>query len=158
MNKEGFKMPIIGSNLKEMHFKRFDLKAKTLKLGRVKSDVKITDLSERDTRVLGFAKAIVFDFEFSVDYELEKPAKKKLGEIKIAGEILYVEDEKTHKKILSEWKKGKKIDSELIRNLVSSAMDITQVEAIYFAKKIMLPPPIPLPKLKFSDKKQDYIG
>jgi hypothetical protein len=151
-------MPIIGSNLKEMHFKRFEVKSKTVKLGRVKSDVKITNVSERDVNLPGVEKAILFDFEFSVDYELEKPSDKKFGEIKIAGELMFVDDAKKYKEILSNWKKGKKIDSELIRNLVSSAMDMAQIEAIYLARKVMLPPPIPLPKLKFSDKKQDYIG
>lgn len=151
-------MPIIGSNLKEMHFKRFDLKSQKVKLGRVKTDIKIRDISERDIKLPEIRKSVIFEFEFSVDYDLEKPAKKKLGEILIVGELVYVDSEDKQKKILADWKKRKKIDSELMRNIISSALDMSQLEAIYTARKVMLPSPVPLPKLKLSDKKQGYIG
>jgi len=151
-------MPVIGSSFKELHFKRFEVVEKDVKLGRVKSDVKIKDISEREVNIPNVKKALVFEFEFLVDYQLEKPADKNFGEIRIVGELVYVDSEESQKKILNSWKKKKKIDAELIRNIVGSALEMSQLEAIYLARKVMLPPPIPLPRLKFSEDKQEYIG
>jgi hypothetical protein len=152
-------MPVIGSNFKELNFKRndFDL-SKKLKLGQVKSDIKVTNITQRKTNIPKLTEALIFEFEYVVDYMLEEPSDSKLGTIVIKGDINYIDDEGQLNKILKDWKKNKKVDEETLKPVISAALDISQVEAIYLARKVMLPPPIPMPRVRFAEKEKGYIG
>ena len=152
-------MPIIGSNLNEFRLVRKEFPPeKKVKLGQVKSDIKVTDVKQQGVTLPGMSKALVFTFQFIVDYGLEQPKKSKLGSITIKGNILYAEQLNKQESILKEWKKSKKINSEVLKEIVAAALEISQIEAIYFARKVLLPPPVPLPRVKFADKNQNYIG
>jgi hypothetical protein len=157
--RRGDRMPVIGSNFKEMHFKRneFD-SSKRLKLGQVKSDVKITNVSERKTNIPSVSESLVFEFEYIIEYSLEEPKNKKLGTVTIRGDIHYVDDSSKLKKAMKEWKKNKKVDEDFLKPVIAATLDISQIEAIYLARKVLLPPPIPMPRVKFSDKGREYIG
>jgi hypothetical protein len=152
-------MPIVGSNLTEFKLTRNEFPPeKKIKLGKVKSDVKVIDIKQQDVMIPGIQKSLVFSFEFSVDYGLEEPKKSKLGEIVVRGNILFVVEVEKQNKIVREWKKSKKIDGEILKEVISAALEISQIEALYFARKVMLPSPIPLPRVKFADGNQNYIG
>jgi hypothetical protein len=152
-------MPVVGSNFKELNFKRNEFaQDKRLKLGQVKSDVRITNVSERKTNIPGVGESLVFEFEYVIDYMLEEPKNKKLGAVTITGNIHYVDDSSKIKKVLKDWKKSKKIEEEFLKPIIAAALDISQIEAIYLARKVMLPPPIPMPRVKFSEKGREYIG
>ena len=152
-------MPIIGSNFTEFKLARNEFPPKKkIKVGQVKSDVRVTNVKQQEVKVPGIEKALVFSFEFVVDYGLEEPKKSKLGEIKISGNIIYVTELGKQDKILKDWKKSKKIDADVMKEIISAVLEISQIEALYFARKVLLPPPVPLPRIKFKDKGQNYIG
>lgn len=140
-------MAIIGSNLKEIEAKRFEVKG-DVKGGPVQNNVNITNIEERDLNIENLKKGIAFEFEFKSDYTLEKPSGKKLGYLKLVGEILFVDKEKEMDKILKEWKKTKKVDNSVMQQILNVALDNSQIEAISISRKVMLPSPIPLPRLK----------
>lgn len=150
-------MPIIGSHLKEIEAKRYEVKGE-IRGGPVQNNVNILNISGRELDIGGIKKSIVFEYEFRSDFNLEKPAGKKLGYLKIVGEILYIGEDKEMSKILRQWKKSKKVDTKVMQQILRTALDTAQIEAINISRKIMLPSPIPLPRLRQGAPSQEYIG
>ena len=152
-------MPIIGSNLNEFKLIRNEFPPKKkIKLGQVKSDIKVTDVQQQDVVIPGISKCLVFNFEFSVRYALEEPKNEELGNILVRGTILYVTELEKQNNLLKEWKRSKKVNSDVLKEIVGAALEISQIEALYFARKVLLPPPVPLPRIKFTEGSQSYIG
>ena len=139
-------MPIVRTSLRESKVIRNDIKGK-MKLGQLKSDIIIRDIVEISSEK-GGRGAAVFVYEFKTEYNLAEPKGKKLGTIDVVGEVFYVDAEKVIKETIKEWKKGKKIKKDILQAILNVAFEEAQVEALYQSKKVMLPPPIPLPKLK----------
>jgi hypothetical protein len=94
------------------------------------------------------SKAAIFDFKYSVSYDLKEPKDQKLAELVVKGEIFYVDSNDEIDKILTKWKKDKKLESDITSDILNAALNKGQVEAIEQAAKLGLPPPIPLPTLK----------
>ncbi|MEM3572895.1 MAG: hypothetical protein QXJ62_01495 [Nitrososphaeria archaeon] len=138
-----------------MVFRRLETK-KEVRIKQVSHNVKINDLELRDVNFGKFKKILIFNYKYTVDYLLEKESEK-IGEIIIDGEILYLDEEKKLQEMEKEWKKDKKIDPEIMRQVLQAAIDNAQVEAIYNAKKVLLPSPIPLGVVKKGEE-QGYIG
>mgnify|MGYP001603832446 CR=1 FL=1 len=94
-----------------------------------------------------------FMFEFTSKYE------PNVGNILFEGELLYMEEPKIAKEILSDWKKNKKLPKELMAGLLNTILIKCNVQALILSQQVNLPPPIPLPKVQISapvDK--NYIG
>lgn len=140
-------MPVIKTNLREIKAVRNDIKGK-VKLGQLKSDILIKDIVEIPQATQGDNSAVVFTYEFKTSYNLAEPKGKKLGTIDIVGEIIYVGTNKVITDLVKEWKKDKKIRKEVLQPILNVAFEEAQVEALYQSKKVLLPPPIPLPKLR----------
>ena len=148
-------MPIIGANFKEMTFKRHDIKGE-VRIKQVNHNIKIKNLELREVNLGKLKKILIFSYEYTVDYMLAKEGEK-VGEIIINGEILYSDEEKQLEQIKKDWDKNKKIDPEIMRNVLQAAIDNAEVEAIYNSKKVLLPSPIPLGVVKKGEE-QGYIG
>jgi len=94
-----------------------------------------------------------FIFEFTSKYE---PA---IGNILFEGELLYLEEPKKAKEILSSWKKDKKIPKELMAGLLNTILTKCNVQALILSQEVNLPPPIPLPKVQITEQSEkNYIG
>lgn len=96
-----------------------------------------------------------FIFEFTSKYE------PNVGDILFEGELLYLEDSKKAKEILTSWKKDKKIPQELMTGLLNTILTKCNVQALILSQEVNLPPPIPLPKVQMAQAQQadkDYIG
>ena len=120
----------------------------------INNNVTIKDVQE-DNFSLGKDKQDVlrFIFEFTSKYE---PA---IGTILFEGELLYLEDTKKVKEILSSWKKDKKIPKEIMAGLLNTILTKCNVQALILSQEVNLPPPIPMPKVQLAEQvEKNYIG
>ena len=112
---------------------------------------------EEDNLSLGKEQQNVvrFIFEFTSKYE------PNIGAIVFEGELLYLEEPKKIKEILSLWKKDKKIQKELMGGLLNTILTKCNIQALILSQEVNLPSPIPLPKVQVTqnqEKEKDYIG
>ena len=120
----------------------------------INNNVSIKDIIE-DSFFLGKDKQniIKFIFEFTSKYE---PA---VGTILFEGELLYLEDPKKIKEILSSWKKDKKVPKEIMAGLLNTILTKCNVQALILSQEVNLPPPIPMPKVQIAEpENKNYIG
>lgn len=120
----------------------------------INNNISIKNVEEAD---LSLGKdnqnALRFVFEFTSKYE---PA---VGEMLFEGEVLYLEEQKKAKEILSSWKKDKKIPKELMAVLLNTVLTKCNVQALILSQEINLPPPIPLPRVQIqANTDKTYIG
>ena len=120
----------------------------------INNNVSIKDIQE-DNFSLGRDKqqnVIRFMFEFTSKYE------PNVGSILFEGELLYMEEPKKAKEILSSWKREKKLPKELMGDLLNTILTKCNVQALILSQQVNLPPPIPLPKVQMAAAEKDYIG
>ena len=121
----------------------------------INNNVSIKDIVE-DSFSFGKDKQniIKFIFEFTSAYE------PSVGSILFEGELLYLEEPKKIKEIMSSWKKDKKIEKELMAVLLNTILSKCNVQALILSQDVNLPPPIPLPKVQMAQQQEDknYIG
>ncbi len=143
-------MPIIRKKLRESSAKREVLEVDRIKPGKFKNDISIADVKEIKQEIKTEQKGVVFEYEFKTDYALEEPQGKSLGNIKIIGEIFYVDASNVVDEILESWKKDKKLKPEMMKKVLDVAFKDAQIEALHQAEKVGLPSPVPLMRLKDS--------
>jgi len=119
----------------------------------INNNVSIKDIKE-DNFSLGKDRqdVIKFIFEFTSKYE------PNVGTILFEGELLYLEEPKKVKEILSSWKKDKVIPKEMMAGLLNAILTKCNVQALILSQEVNLPPPIPMPKVQVADTEKDYIG
>ena len=119
----------------------------------INNNVSITDIKEDS---FSFGKdsqnVLKFVFEFTSKYE------PSVGNILFEGELLYMEEPKKTKEILTSWKKDKKIPKEIMAGLLNSILTKCNVQALILSQEINLPPPIPMPKVQIAQPDKNYIG
>lgn len=120
----------------------------------INNNVSIKDVVE-DNLSLGKDKqsVIKFLFEFTSNYE------PSVGKILFEGEVLYLEEPKKIKEILTSWKKDKKLSKELMAGLLNTVLTKCNVQALILSQEVNLPPPIPMPKVQIQQQpEKNYIG
>lgn len=119
----------------------------------INNNVSIKDVVE-DNLSLGKDKQNVlkFKFEFTSKYE------PSIGTILFEGEVLYLDESKKIKDILSGWKKEKAIPKEIMAGLLNTILTKCNVQALILSQELNLPSPIPMPKVQVSAPDKDYIG
>ena len=120
----------------------------------ISNNVSVKDVQEDDFSLGKDKKQNVlrFIFEFTSKYE------PNVGSILFEGELLYMEDPKKSKEILSDWKKDKKLPKELMDGLLNTILTKCNIQALILSQQVNLPPPIPLPKVQISAPESNYIG
>lgn len=143
-------MTVFRTQLKKILAVRNELDASKIKLGKLKNDLMISNIKELEAPkgTKADKKAIVFEYTMKAEYGLEEPKGKSFGTIEIVGDIIDVEDDKLAKEILDTWKKSKKINPDIMEVILNIAFEESNIEAIYQSKKVGLPPPLPLPRLR----------
>ncbi len=108
----------------------------------ISNNVSVKDAKEIDIS-LGKSKqkAIQFQFEFVSSYE------PKVGSIVLEGDIVFMEEDKKIKEILSEWEKTKKLSPDIMTHLLNNVLNKCNIQALIMSRDINLPPPIPLPRV-----------
>ena len=141
-------MPVTRSQFRESVAVRNEIVADKVKLGSLKSDLKIVDVKNISIPKTKESGAALFTYEYSVHYELVEPKDQSLGKVIVKGELIFIESAKIIEEILSDWKKDKKIKPAILQEILNTALRDAQIEALEQSKKVLLPPPIPLPKIK----------
>jgi len=133
-------MTIVGFSFTKMHAEKKDgTKGKI----NISNNVSIKDVKEAETAFSSETqKGVKFFFQFTSKYEPE------VGEISLEGNVLYMGKKDEVKKILSTWKKDKKIDSDIMKDILNTILTKCNIEALILSREISLPPPIPLPKVE----------
>lgn len=101
-------------------------------------DVEKIDLSAGTTKQDG----VKFKFELDAKYE------PKFAEIKILGDVVYLDTTANVKKILDGWKKDKNIDKGVFEQVMNAALNKANIQALIISQTVSLPPPVQLPKLQ----------
>jgi|SRR3989344_2607210 len=143
-------MPIVAFNFDKINVE----KNKNIPSGvKVSNDVNILSVKEENLKIEGSnSGALRFNFEFSAKYE------PKVGFINLLGHLIYLEETKKIKNILSDWNKNKKIEKDLMTYLINSVLIRCNIKALTFSQEVNLPPNIRLPTITPKKEPRDYIG
>ena len=138
-------MSIVGFNFKKINVeKKEDARGKI----NIKNNVTIKDIQEVDFS-FGSEKqnALRVIFEFVSSYE------PMIGNIELGGDLLLMENPKKSKDILSQWKKEKKVDKDVMALILNTTLSKCNIQALILSQQVNLPPPVPLPKVQIEGKK-----
>jgi len=125
------------------NFTKMDIEKKKAVTGKVNigNNVVIKEVSEKDISFAKDQKGIQFNFEFTSKYEPD------YGYINLNGEVLYLEEKARAKEIIDDWKKNKRVEKELMANVLNNVLMKCNIQALILSQSINMPPPIPLPKV-----------
>lgn len=138
-------MTIVKINLHKVHAER-NLESKSGQVN-LNNNVSIKDVEDLTFNAEG-KKGVKFTFAFNCAYE---PA---LGKIEVEGQVLYVNDEKIVNEIKALWEKEKRLPMSVMEEVVNAALHKGNIQAIKISEEVNLPSPLPLPRLKTSEKKE----
>lgn len=143
-------MPVVGMGIKTIDAKRI---VEFTPGVQVSNAANLKGITEHEIKEVG-KNGLSVDFEFKSEYSQKG---KKVGEITITGNVLYL-DEKGD--VVREWKKDKKLSDDVNIQIINAVLRRCTTKAIVLSEEVNLPPPIPLP---VAGKKQDaedsrYIG
>jgi len=133
-------MPIIGFNFDKFYVERLKPIEPPLKIN---TNVAIKDVTEEKTMLSSKEDSILkISFEFSLGYD------PKLAELQIAGHIHYMEKKKEAEKLVSGWKKSKKLEGDVSKMLLNAVLLKCNIKALTLAQEVNLPPHLRLPLLQ----------
>jgi len=139
-------MPVINVSISEVNAKREKTARGNI---NVRSSPTIKSIIERKMDTIGLDKVLAISFEFKTEYT---PA---IGKIQLTGEVLYLGAD--NKKVLSEWKKNKKLNEKIAVEVINAIFRRCIVKATGIAEDLQLPPPIQIPRVR-SASGSEYIG
>ena len=133
-------MAIVGFNFTKIEAEK--LEAAKGKIN-VSNNVAINAVEEKNL-ALGNdkQKVIAFTFEFTSNYE------PKIGQIKLTGETLLMEESKKVKDLLEGWKKEKKLPKEIMTGIINTILGKCNIQSLILSEQVNLPPPLPLPRVQ----------
>ncbi len=135
-NSQYTSMPISNFELKSIDAERFTEKGKRMKNIRVDHNSSVTKMKQIDD------STCLIGFRFTANY-------KGMGRIEIEGQLIYKGE---HSDLASKWQKNNKMPSDVANQVHSTIISNCIPEAVFIARELQLPPPIPLPKVKIPDK------
>lgn len=133
-------MAIVGFN-----FTKIEAEKKEAAKGKinVSNNVSISNVEEKNLSLGNDKqKVLAFTFEFSSNYE------PKIGQIKLTGEILFMDDSKKAKDVLDGWKKEKKLPKEIMTGIINAILNKCNIQSLILSEQVNLPPPLPLPRVQ----------
>ncbi len=88
------------------------------------------------------------EFRFTVTYGA-------VASIRIEGRVLYEGDAK---KLAETWKEKRNMPNEIASEIHTAVMGACIPEAVLIARDLRLPPPVPIPQVKFEKKGKDGLA
>lgn len=144
-------MGVVGFN-----FTRIDVERKDIAKGNVniRNNISIKNIDKTDIGLGGEKQNVLrVSFEFTSTYD------PQIGNILLAGTLLYLEEQKRSKEILDTWKKEKRVNKEIMTPILNTVLAKCNVQALILSQEVNLPAPMPLPKVQINDKDEsNYIG
>ncbi|MBW2991430.1 hypothetical protein KY348_07055 [Candidatus Woesearchaeota archaeon] len=107
----------------------------------INNNVGIKEVEETKLNINTNRKALKLDFEFSSVYE------PNIAKILLTGEVIYLVDKDRAAEVLKNWKKNKKLEKDMMTQILNNVLAKCNVQALILSKDMNLPPPIPLPKV-----------
>jgi hypothetical protein len=141
-------MPVIGLKINSYDAKR--MKDTFTGEMKINSSPKITEVKEIDVPSVG-KKALAFAFEFGTQYGPD------IADIKVSGEVIYVND-KEKAEILKGWKKDKKLPDAIGIEVLNHLFRHCLLKVSNIAEDLQLPPPLNFPLVKPKSDQASYIG
>ena len=140
-------MPIVGMKIDSISGSREKSNLK----GEVKINSSPRVVSVKEITVPGMKKKVLeMGFDFLTRYD------PSLGEIKVRGELLY--DSESRVKILSHWKKNKRLPREVDIEVLNHLFRHCLLRMANLAEMVQLPPPLRFPIVKPREEQTSYIG
>lgn len=141
-------MPMIGLNFDKIVADKMKPVKAPLKIN---SNLTVTSLEKSGMDAPKGFTMLRFNFEFKLNYE------PKTAEILVGGHVLYSEKDKEADAMLGEWKKSKKVNPDLVRNVINAAIIRSNIKALLMEQEIGLPPHIKFP-IVAPKQGSSYIG
>lgn len=138
-------MKLISFNFTKMDLEKKSDNLQGLKIG---TEINILDIKEAKADIFSSPDSlIVIKFEYDINYE------KDIATLKFYGNLIISVEEKVSKEVLKQWK-----DKELPEDFKLSVFNLifkkSSLKALQFEGEFNLPPHIPLPSFKASEKKK----
>jgi hypothetical protein len=114
----------------------------------INNNVGIKSLEESKLNIDSSRRALKLEFEFSSTYE------PNIGKIHFDGEVIYLVDKDKAEEAIKNWKKNKKIEKDMMTNVLNNVLVKCNIQALILSKDMNLPPPIPLPKVGDKNKNE----
>jgi len=112
----------------------------------ISNNVGIKTVDETKLDINTSKTALKFGFEFTSTYE------PNIGNIFLEGEVIFLADKAKADEALKNWKKSKKVDKEMMTQVLNNVLVKCNVKALMLSDFMNLPPPMPLPKVGAKDE------
>lgn len=132
-------MAIVGFN-----FTKIDVERKETPKGdiKIKNNIRIVDVKEYDIGLSAKSqKSVSFSFAFESIYD------PSVCNIKLSGNVLYMDSVENINKLLDGWKKNKTVPKEVMGTVLNTALARSSIQSVILSQEMNLPSPIPLPKV-----------
>lgn len=136
-------MTIVGFSFTKMHVEK--LGAPRGKVS-IESNVTVTGVDKFDMSV-GTSKqdGVKFTFEYLTMYE------PNVAEIKLAGEVFYMNSVEKVKEVLDQWRKKKTVSKDVLVDVMNACLTKCNIQAIVLSDDLNLPPPIEMPRVRVTN-------
>lgn len=137
-------MKIIGFSFNKINIEKFSNKAENIKIN---SNIKVSEIKEVKSDFFKEEENIInIKFIYNLIYNPD------FAKLEFIGNILFSIESEKAKDILKQWE-SKKIAEDFKKTLFNFILKKTTLKALQFEDELNLPLHIPLPSLKFEDKK-----
>jgi Tfp pilus assembly protein PilN len=134
-------MAIVGFNLDKISIER---KEEITGKVSIKSNIDINNINKTNIVLMEGKDTLRATFTFFINYE------PNLARLDFKGHVLIVEDAKTSKKIIEDWKK-KKMDPKLREQVYNLILRKANIRALALEEELNLIPHWPMPSVKAQD-------
>jgi hypothetical protein len=135
-------MTVIGFSFTKMNVEKFTpVKGKI----SINNNVGVTSVEETKLDINTDKKPLKLVFEFTSTYD------PGVAKILLAGEVIYLAPKEKADDALKNWKKNKKLDKDIMANVLNNVLAKCNVEALILSKDMNLPPPMPMPKVGIKE-------
>lgn len=137
-------MSVVGLNFKKIEVERGQFPGGKV---AISNNISIKNV-EKGNLSLGDQKkdGLTIEFEFTSKYNVEG---KSVGHITLTGNLLYMAAD--IKPILESWEKDKKLEKNVMAEVMNHALAKANVQALILAQTVNLPPPLRLPQVEVKE-------
>jgi len=131
-------MTIVGFGFNKINVGK--LKPLTGKIN-INNNISIKGIDEAKLDIGPKQKALRFSFAFIAKYEPD------MAIIELEGDLTLLEDNKKADDLLAAWKKDKKVPKDKMAEVLGTALNKSNIQALILSQTVNLPPPIQLPQI-----------
>ncbi|MBT4824976.1 hypothetical protein HN695_01865 [Candidatus Woesearchaeota archaeon] len=137
-------MTVVGFNFAKITVEK---KGPTKGKVNISNNVTIEDLEESSFSIgQEEQKSLKVIFKFNSTYDPD------VGYIELLGDLIFIEEKSRIKEIFETWKEKRRVDKDLMAEILNIILTRCNIQALILARDINLPSPIPLPKVKVETK------